>query len=339
MVAFNTPLTRPKDYCFGSGEIFFAPFDANGVPKGARSLGNVPEFTLSVAIERVEHFSSRTAIRKKDLSKVISVDFAGSITFDEFSDENQALFLAGSIATITQAATPVTNERILNAQNDLHYQLGIPINETGVRDVTSVTIGLYELVNAVARVDSTAYAVGDIYKVTAGVYLVTTAGTSAGSVPTMVTSSIGASTTDGTATVKYLGTTGNFTLTTDYILSAGSARIGIVDGGNIGLACDLYESVVPGSYLSINANYTPTAGTRTQISTSGAAAIDGRLHFISDNAEGKNRDVVIPSCSLGPEGDFPFITGTEIASATLSIGVNERDTSTPQILVDGRPLS
>lgn len=336
-MAFNTPLAKTQNYVFGRGVGYFAEFDANGVPMGERDLGNMPGVNLTVTSEVSEHFSSRSGLKKKDLSITVSVAFDATLTIEDFSAENQALFIAGSVSTITQAATPVTNERIYNARSGRHYQLGEPTNDSGVRGVTSVTLGLYELVNAAARADSTAYTVGQIYKVSSNVFVVSTAGTSAGSAPSMVTTSIGASTTDGTATVKYLGTTGNFTLTTDYILSAESARIGIVATGNIALACDLYESLVSGSYLSLNANYTPAANTRQQLASSGSGAVTGQFRFIADNAEGTNRDLFIASCSLAPEGDFPFITESEVAQCTFKLGVNERDTATPQIIIDGRP--
>lgn len=337
-MAFDTPLTKTENYVFGRGVGYFAEFDENGVPMGERDLGNMPGLNLTVTSETLEHYSSRSGLRKKDRSTVTGVGFDATLTIEDFSAENQALFIAGSVATVTQAATPVSNYQILNARSGRHYQLGAQTNTTGVRGVTSVTVGLYELVNAAARADSTAYTVGQIYKVSSNVFLVTTAGTSAGSPPSMVTTSIGATTTDGTAVVKYLGTTGNFTVTTDYLLSAESARIGIVAGGNIALACNLYELTVPGSYLSLNVGYTPAANTRQQISSSGSGVVTGQFRYIADNAEGTNRDLFIASCSLAPEGDFPLITESEYAQCTFTLGVNERDTSTAQIIIDGRPV-
>ncbi len=336
MTAFNTPLTKTENYVFGRGVCYFAPFDANNRPMGERDLGNIPGMTLTVTSETVEHFSSRSGLRRKDLSVTISVAFNASVTIEDMSADNLALFVAGSSETVTQAATPVTNERIYNAQSGREYQLGVTSSViTGVRNVGSVTVKLYELVNAVARADSTAYAVGDIYKSTTNVFLVTSAGTSAGSAPSFVTTSVGSSTTDGGATVKFLGTTSAFTVTTHYLLSAAAGRIGIVAGANLALACDLYTSVTDG-YLSLNVDYTPAAESRTQITSSGSGAVSGQFRFIADNAEGDNRDLFISSCNLSPSGDLPFITENTVASGTFALGVNERDSSTPQVIIDGR---
>lgn len=335
-MAFHTPLTHAENYVFGRGVCYFAPFDANNRPMGERDLGNVPGLTLTVTSEKAEHFSSRSGLRRKDLSVTISVAFDATVTIEDMSKENLALFVAGTAATVTQAATPVTNERIYNAESGREYQLGTTTsNITGVRGVSSVTVKAYELKNAAARADTTAYAVGDIYKSTTNVFLVTTAGTSAGSAPTYTTAAVGDTTTDGTAVVKYIGTTGAFTLTTDYLLSAEAARVGIVAGGNLALACDLYTEVTE-DYLSLNVDYTPAENTRQQITSSGAGAVSGQFRFVADNAEGDNRDLFISSCNLAADGELPFITEAEVASGTFTLGVNERDSSTPQIIIDGR---
>jgi hypothetical protein len=335
-MAFNTPLTHSENYVFGRGVCYFAPFDANSRPMGERDLGNVPGLTLTVTSEKAEHFSSRSGLRRKDLSVTISVAFDANVTIEDMSKENLALFVAGSVSTVTQAATPVTNERIYNAESGREYQLGTSTsNITGVRGVSSVTVKLYELANAGARANSTAYAVGDIFKSSTDVFIVTTAGTTAGSAPTYTVAAVGDATTDGTAVVKFLGTTAAFTLTTHYLLSTESARVGIVAGANLALACDLYTAVTDG-YLSLNVDYTPAANTRQQITSSGAGAVSGQFRFVADNAEGDNRDLFISSCNLAADGELPFITESEVASGTFTLGVNERDSSTPQIIIDGR---
>jgi hypothetical protein len=334
---FNTPLTKTENYVFGRGVCYFAPFDENGVPMGERDLGNCPGLTVNISSEKAEHFSSRSGLRRKDLDVTISVAFNSQVTIEDMSPENLALFVAGSTQTVTQAATPITNERIHNAESNREYQLGTTAgNPTGVRNVSSVTVGVYELINAAARVNSTPYALGDIFKSSTNVFLVTTAGTTAGSAPSYTTTAVGDSTADGTATVKFLGTTSNFTVTTHYILSSESARIGIKPDAALGDACDLYTEVT-GDYLSLNVGYTPAANSRQQVVSSGEGAVSGQFRFIADNAEGDNRDLFISSVNLSPNGELPFITENTVASGTFDLGVNERDSSTPQIIIDGRP--
>ena len=332
----HTPLTKVENLVLGRGICFFAPFDADGLPMGERDLGEVSELTVAITSEIESYYSSRTATRKKIREWVTQVDFAGTFTANDMSAENLALIMAGSATTATQAATPVTNERILNAEANREYQLGTSTtHRSGVRNVTSVTVKLYELANAAARANTTAYAVGDIYKVSTNVFVCTTAGTSAGSPPSMVTTAIGSATTDGTAEVKFLGTTAAFTVTTDYLLNAASGRIGIEPAGSIGLACDLYTDTT-GEYLSLNVDYTPAAESRGRVTTSGAGSIAGQFRFISDNSEGDNRDLFISSCKISPNGELPMITETTTAAVAMRLGINEKDSSTPQIILDSR---
>lgn len=335
-MAFNTPLTKTENYTFGRGILYLAILDANDRPMGERDIGNVPGFTITVATERFKHKSSRSGQGITDLDIPISTELSGKLDVEDMSAENQALFIAGSVSTRTQAATPVTNERIYNAESGREYQIGFSSsNPTGVRGVTAVTVKLYELVNATARANSTAYVVGDIFKSTTNVFLVTTAGTSAGSAPSFATTAVGDATTDGTAVVKYLGTTAAFTVTTHYLLSAESARIGIVAGANLALACDLYTEVTE-DYLSLNVDYTPDANSRTQIQSSGGGTTTCQLRFIADNAEGDNRDLFIAKCNVSASGDSAFITDQDIARFSLEIGIAERDSSTAQVIIDGR---
>lgn len=336
-MAFNTPLTKPENIVLGRGVCYFAPFDAAGVPLGERDLGQVEQLTLTIEQTTESYYSKRTAVATKIVEYVTQTDFAGEFTVADMSAENIAMFLAGSRSTVTQAATPVTNERIYNAQSGREYQLGASsTHPAGVRNVASVTVSLYELENAVARADSTPYVAGDIYKSTTNVFLVTAGGTSAGSAPSFVTSSVGASTTDGGATVKYLGTTGNFTVTTHYLLSAEAARVGIVAGADLALACDLYTEVTD-EYLSLNVDYTPAAESRDRMVTSGGGSIAGQFRFIADNSIGTNRDTFISSCKLSTNGEIPLI-GEGTAAVTMRLGVNELDSSTPHILVEGRAV-
>lgn len=332
----HTPLTKVENLVLGRGICYFAPFDANGVAMGERDLGEVSAVNVTITSEVESYYSSRTATRKKIREWVTQVDFEGTFTVNDLSADNLALVMAGSATTATQAATPVTNERIYNAESNREYQLGASTTHVaGVRNVTGVSVKLYELANAAARVDSTAYVVGDIYKVSTDVFVCTAAGTSAGSPPSMVTSSIGASTTDGGATVKFLGTTAAFTVVTDYLLNAASGRIGIEPAGDIALACDLYTSVTD-LYLSLNVDYTPAAESRGRVTTSGAGSIAGQFRFIADNSEGDNRDLFISSCKISPNGDLPFIGDTTTAAVDMRLGINEKDSSTPQIILDAR---
>lgn len=335
-MAFNTPLTKSENIVFGRGILYIAPLDDNGVALGERDMGEVPAFTLSMTSTRVKIQSHRSGLGKTILDVVTSIDLAAKMDVLDMSKENQAVFFAGSVRTVTQASTPVVAERIFNLEANREYQLGTSgSNPTGVRGVGSVSVKVYELANAVARANTTAYVVGDIFKSTTNVFLVTTAGTTAGSAPTFDTAAIGNPTTDGSAVVKYIGTTAAFTAGTDYVLNAESARIGTKVGGAIALATALYTSVT-GTKLSASVDYTPAANSRDQVISSGAAATKCQLRFISDNATGDNRDLFIAACNVSPSGDNAFITDQDASKFSLDIGVNEKNSSIPSIIIDGR---
>ena len=339
-MAFNTQLSKTQNYVFGRGVAYFAPFDASGNPMGERDLGNVPGINLQVTSEQAEHFSSRSGIAKKDLTAVISVAFNSQIQIEDFSAENLALFLGGTAGDLAQTAGSVADENIVNLESGREYQLGTTsINPTGVRGVTSVAVRVKDFEDASARVNTTAYALGDLYTSGGNAYVVSAAGTAAGSAPTFNTVAIGDATTDGGATVKWLGATGAKSASTDYALSAESARFGVLVAGNLGLACALYYSVT-GDYLTAEVDYTKDANTRGQVTSTASGSVSGQFRFIADNAKGENRDLFISSVSLAPSGDLPFITsGGDVAQATFDLGVNERDTSTPLVIVDGRPAA
>lgn len=127
-------------YVFGRGELFVDVFDENGAKTGERHLGNCPGFTLTIESEQYDHFSSTGGIRQKDFSATLAVNFNAEITCDNVSYDNLALFLGGAVSTITQSATPVTNEAI-RVNRDREYQLGATdSNPMGVQDVTSVVV-------------------------------------------------------------------------------------------------------------------------------------------------------------------------------------------------------
>lgn len=338
-MAFNTPLPKNETYIFGRGILYLALFDALGNPLGERDLGNTPGFTLSVATTRFTHTSSRTGQALTDYDIPIATALSAKIDIEDMSAENQALFIAGSVTEIDQASGTVTAERVRNVQGGREYQLGATGgNPSGVRGVTSVAVKSFENGAAASRVNSTPYEVGDVFKSTTNVFLVTVAGTVAASPPTYNTTAVGDATADGTATVAYIGTTTQaFVLGTDYTVSTESARVGVIVGGLLDTIAGLFPT---DSLPSLAVDYTKVANSRVQIVSSGAGSTTGQLRFISDNAgSGVNRDMFIASCSVSASGDNPWITDNAIGKFSLDIGINAKDSSTPQIIIDGRPVA
>lgn len=254
--------THTNNYVFGRGQLFLNLYAA-GVFEGRRFIGNCPSFNLSVESEIFEHVSSTSGIQTTDLKVTKSTKFSGQIVCDDMQPENMALFLVGSQATLSQVATPVTNEAIV-VNKGFHFQLGLTVsNKVGIRDVTSVVV------------------------------------------------------TDVAGTTTYV-------LNTDYKLDADSGMIYIISGG----------AITNGQ--TIHVDYTPTAGSRPYIQSGDSGSLQGEIFFVSDNANGDNRDVRIPLATISPSGELPFITADDIGAITFDIGPSTLDSATKQIYIVDR---
>lgn len=78
------------NYSVLKGKCFFTP------PGGQeRDLGNAPEVELTPEVEKLDHFSSRAGVRKKDRSVPLEQTLRLRVVLDEITAENLALALAG----------------------------------------------------------------------------------------------------------------------------------------------------------------------------------------------------------------------------------------------------
>ncbi len=260
--------THVKQYTFGKGKLYVGLFGDDGNPVGERYLGNCPGFTLSVSTQKFEHFSSTEASAKKDLSVPTQVNFNATINTDDMTPENTALFLGGSVSTVTVAATPVTGElHVVNTGYE--YQVGA--TNTGA-------------------------------------------------------TAIGLTSTVASVTVKDEGGTTTYVLHDDYEVDLASGRIWINPEGDI----------ADGD--TVQFGYTPTAGTKTRVTTTSTGSVYGSVRFVADNTFGVNNNLFIPSASLSGSGDRPFITDNALAAFAIDVGVNEKDSATPQVIIDS-PLA
>lgn len=323
--------TVTNEYKFGRGNLFFNPL-VEGVYQGFRQLGNCPAFTISVATEKFEHFNSQGGLAQKDLEIVTKIDRTAQITCDNMNNANIALFISGVEATVSQVATPVTDEEIQAASGRM-YQLGaLPNNPAGVRGVTAVSLTV-DVSGAVAI--STAYVAGTIVSSGTHAYVATTSGTTAGSAPAYPTD--GTTVADGSVTWRDIGliTPAN-TNSADYLLDADLGLLSIVSTGSLGTGAD-YVTAAGGTFV-ILVDYTPTANSRDQIRSSGTSELTGQVKFISDNPYGANQDAFFPSATLAPSGELPLITENDVASMTLDVGINQLNSTTSAIYIDGRPV-
>ena len=135
------PITHVENqYLISRGRVYFDPFDASGNLTGERDIGNCPGVTITISTDKAEHFSSQTGLREKDGSWIIQVNRTGTLTCDNFSPANAALWLSGTQQIKSQTATPVADEA-RSVLKGRQYQLGATTaNPLGVRNVTAVTV-------------------------------------------------------------------------------------------------------------------------------------------------------------------------------------------------------
>jgi hypothetical protein len=94
--------SSPENYSLGRGRLYFNRKISAGVYDGERDLGNAPDFNVSVKVDWLEHFSSRSGLKSKDkrIASMITPDIA--FTLDEIVAENLALTFMADISTVTQ---------------------------------------------------------------------------------------------------------------------------------------------------------------------------------------------------------------------------------------------
>lgn len=139
-----------NEYTIPRGRVFFNPIledELSGAETyaGEIYMGNCPSFSISVETEKAEHYSSETGLRQKDASVLLEVKRNGSITCDNMSADNVALFISGEVAeyeqTVDSSGTPETIKGIIPGRT---YQLGqTPGNPRGHQKVELVSIKKY----------------------------------------------------------------------------------------------------------------------------------------------------------------------------------------------------
>lgn len=97
----------------------------------------------------------------------------------------------------------------------------------------------------------------------------------------------------------------------------------------------LIHVLVAGDYA---VTYDVAASTRSRVISAGTE-VRGLLHFIADYPVGTNRDMVLPSVTIAPNGDLSLKgDGTAWQQMQFNLEVLVRDSSTPAVIIDGRAV-
>jgi len=305
------------NYSLGKGIVSFNQ-EINGEFYGYLDLGNCPEFTFNVTIDKLDHYSSRGGLRAKDKSVISEITPAVAFTLDEINADNLALLTFADKTTVNQKVALVTGET-----HKAYKDRRVKLNNKGFYQ----SITLSDLV--VASAPATAGAIGDVItgttsKATAVVFsytsgtktykvfdvtgtfstgeTLTVTGGVAGAAGTLEASNFFvAGTTPTTQTLTVTGaTSGLLVKDTDYSISTAmkddeTGSIYIMPNGK----------VVDGEVLTFV--YTAKQITYTKLNAIQQTSIEGELRFVSDNPIGNNFEMTVWKVSLSPAGDTNVI--------------------------------
>lgn len=92
-----------RNYYIGKGRVSFKP---DGAPNFI-DMGNCPSYEVTPDITKLDHFSSRSGVKKKDRSVATEVAATVALTLDEYTLENLRLALLGSAVTTVAGKTRI----------------------------------------------------------------------------------------------------------------------------------------------------------------------------------------------------------------------------------------
>ena len=115
-----TASPQTRNYLYGKGELFFRAVGSEGYDH----LGNAPAFTISLTEEKLEHFSSMSGTKTKDLQLVTQKGAAVAFTLEEFTTGNiLRAFKGAAVAKQMQAAATVSGQSV-SANKGLYTFVG-----------------------------------------------------------------------------------------------------------------------------------------------------------------------------------------------------------------------
>ncbi len=132
-----------QKYTLGRGEVHFNKFKpGTNIGEGERYLGNTPEYSLTNDVETLDHFNSDRGLREKDESVLLEISSSGSMTCDNISGDNVALFFLGNLLTKSSTSVTAQKEVFTSWKRGYTMQLGTTdTTPTGVRKVSNVKVG------------------------------------------------------------------------------------------------------------------------------------------------------------------------------------------------------
>lgn len=298
------------NFTLGKGIVSFNKKDTtSGLYLGERDLGNAPAFSFTVAIEKLEHFSSRGGLKAKDKEIISQITPSLAFTLDEINAENLSLLTLGEKATVVQIAASVVDEVVVAHPGRMSQLANRKVGVTTLAH-GAVTGGPFVVGETVTG--GTSAATGVVVTVGVGYLQVATAGTfGAAEVITGGTSSATATTNaapvfvPGVLKVAHTSGTPVYVAGTDYEVDV------TLKDDQIGRIRFKGSTITDGQ--SVKVTYGCLGYTYTVVRAFKETQIEGFLRFVSDNPAGGQRELKVWRCSLTPTGDTALI-GEEWAS-------------------------
>jgi len=295
------------NYSLGKGVVYFDQL-VSSVYQGERDLGNAPSFTFNIALETLEHFSSRGGLKAKDKSIISQITPGLAFTLDEVNKENMALLTLGDTTTVTQTAGSIVAEVVtahMDKRVDLDYR-GIENwnltydSGTVIFVVGEVVTGAGGATGVVLSVTGTSVA-GTlvIAKTNATLFVTAEAITGSGTGAASVTTAIPTLSTTPVMLVQDSADTVTYVAGTDYEIST------TLSDDDIGRIKFIGSTITESDEIHIT--YGHAALTYTNIAAFANTQIIGKLRFVSDNPAGNQQELEAWSVSLVPAGDTAMI--------------------------------
>jgi hypothetical protein len=304
------------NYTLGKGVVYFDQINDSGVYLGERDLGNAPAFNFNIALEKLQHFSSRGGLKAKDKEIISQVTPGIAFTLDELSKENMALLTMGDITEVDQEAGLV-----VDTPEEVVAHLGRRL-VLGNREIGA--LWLLDYTEADTASDNVLFVAGETVTGIGGAegVVVSVTGTAASGtlalIKTNTTDFVDGELLSGDAAgvadadgIGVAGTVPNILVTdltgatvyekgTDYTIST------TLKDDTIGrIYIDPTGTITEGETLKVS--YAYGAATYTTISAFANTQLEGRLRFVSDNPAGSQQELEIWRVSLAPEGDTALI--------------------------------
>ena len=319
-------VNKKSNYVKGGGVLRLAKRDATG-PLGFFDPGNVPSIELSREVETSDHQEARSGTFQVDATFSVSEKNTITATIESMTIANFALFLGLDVEERTVSAGSVTDDVLRGATRGASWALGYTAtNPEGLRAIsafTSLTIV------ATAHATSTAVAVGKVVSNTTEAYVYTVAGTTGVSAPTFPTA--GGTVSDGTATLKHLGT-----LVVDsgeYSVSLNPASIELSGLSTTGINVAI-SRMPAGYYLSFTAVYTKSADTLQRLIPL-ATDVEYFARFDGQSAQGTPLNFVAPYCTVIGNGTSQWINASEPQNFSLTMTALKRDAANGAVIPFG----